>query len=226
MLDELSNVVDGFNSQKTIVIDAGIATQDNLEIIKRKQFKYLAVSRKKSYRDDFWQGSKEQQIKLSDKKTWLKVKLVRTKKEPYLLCHSQAKEAKEKAILERRLQKFAEGLQEINNGLKKIRTHKRYDKIIERIGRLKEKYGVGSLYDIEVKQAKRRSPPKLFSDKNPNGKAKEKDTFLLLGRASLDYVLLPFLVKDDDGVRAASQRFGQLTGIIVTDVSGRRTDQA
>jgi hypothetical protein len=173
MLDELSNVVDGFNCQKTIVIDAGIATEDNLEIIKRKQFKYLAVSRKKSYGDDFWQGSQEQQIKLSDEKTQLRVKLVKTKKESYLLCHSEAKEAKEKAILERRLKKFEEGLNGINEGLKKKRTHKKYDKIIERIGRLKEKYGVGSLYDIEVKQQKGVAT-KIIFNKNPNGKAKEK----------------------------------------------------
>ena len=173
MLDELSNVVDGFNPQKTIVIDAGIATEDNLEIIKRKQFKYLAVSRKKSYGDDFWQGSQEQQIKLSDEKTRLRVKLVRTKKESYLLCHSEAKEAKEKAILDRRLKKFEEALNGINEGLKKKRTHKKYDKIIERIGRLKEKYGVGSLYDIEVKQQKGVATKIIFT-KNPNGKAKEK----------------------------------------------------
>ena len=173
MLDELSSVVDGFNSQKTIVIDAGIATQDNLEIIKRKQFKYLAVSRKKSYGDDFWQGSQEHEIKLSDKKTRLRVKLVTTKKELYLLCHSEAKEAKEKAILDRRLKKFEEGLNGMNNGLKKKRTHKKYDKIIERIGRLKEKYGVGSLYDIDVKQQKGVAT-KIIFNKNPNGKAKEK----------------------------------------------------
>jgi len=39
----VSNVVDGFNPQKTIVIDAGIATEDNLEIIKRKQAKIYSV---------------------------------------------------------------------------------------------------------------------------------------------------------------------------------------
>jgi hypothetical protein len=173
MLDELSNVVDGFNRQKTIVIDAGIATEDNLQIIKRKQFKYLAVSRKRSYGDDFWQGSQEQQIKLSDEKTQLRVKLVKTKKESYLLCHSEAKEVKEKAILDRRLKKFEEALNGINKGLKKKRTHKKYDKIIERIGRLKEKYGVGSLYDIEVKQQKGVATKIIFT-KNPNGKATEK----------------------------------------------------
>jgi len=173
MLDELSSVVDGFNFQKTIVIDAGIAIEDNLEIIKRKQFKYLAVSRKKSYGDNFWQGSQEQEIKLSDQKTRLNVKLLKTKKESYLLCHSEAKEAKEKAILERRLKKFEEGLNGMNKGLKKKRTHKKYDQIIERIGRLKEKYGVGSLYDIDVKHEKG-VVTKIIFNKNPNGKAKEK----------------------------------------------------
>lgn len=173
MLDELSNVVDGFNSQKTIVIDAGIATGDNLEIIKRKQFKYLAVSRKKSYGDDFWQDSQEQQIKLSDQKTRLRVKLVKTKEESYFLCHSEAKEAKEKAILDRRLRKFEEGLNGIDKGLKKKRTHKKYDQIIERIGRLKERYGVGNLYDIDVKQEEGVVTSIIFN-KNPNGKAKEK----------------------------------------------------
>ncbi len=34
------------------------------------------------------------------------------------------------------------------------------------------------------------------------------------------------LVEDHDGVRAAAQGFGQLTGIVVADVSGRRADQA
>ena len=173
MLDELSNVVDGFNAQKTIVIDAGIASENNLAIIKRREFKYVAVSRKRSYGDDFWQNSQEQQIKLADKKSRLTVKLVKTKKESYLLCHSEAKEAKEKAILESRLKKFQAGLKKINNGLKKKRTHKKYDQIIERIGRLKEKYGVGSCYDIEVQQEKGVAGKIIFS-KNLHGKAKEK----------------------------------------------------
>ena len=34
------------------------------------------------------------------------------------------------------------------------------------------------------------------------------------------------LVEDDDRVRAAAQGFGQLTGIVVADVTGRRADQA
>jgi len=42
---------------------------------------------------------------------------------------------------------------------------------LERIGRLKEKYGVGSLYDIDVKQEKGVATNIIFNI-NPNGKAK------------------------------------------------------
>ncbi len=171
ILEELSNSIDEFNLQKTIVIDAGIATEDNLALIESKHFKYVAVSRKKSYGDDFWKDSTEKKIKLSDKKSQLRVKLVRTEDESYLLCHSEAKEAKEKAILERRINKFEESLTQLKEGLKRKRTHKKYEKIMERIGRLKGKYGVGNLYDIEVKHKKGVTTEINFS-KNPNGEAK------------------------------------------------------
>jgi hypothetical protein len=139
-----------FTSFKTIVIDAGIATEDNLKLISTRGFKYVAVSRKESYDDCFWNTGSEKEIKLADGKTNLKIKLVRTEKEGYLLCHSEAKEAKEMAIFERRTKKFEKELQKIKEGLGKKGTQKSYEKIFERIGRLKEKYKVGSLYDIVV----------------------------------------------------------------------------
>ena len=71
------------------------------------------------------------------------------------------------------MKKFEEGLDKIKEGLTKKRTHKKYDIIRERIGRLKEKYGVGSLYDIEVKQEKGVATEINFN-KNLHGKAKEK----------------------------------------------------
>ena len=66
--------------------------------------------------------------------------MVKTEEEGYLLCHSEAKEAKEMAIFERRTKKFEDELQKIKEGLGKKGTQKSYEKILERIGRLKEKY--------------------------------------------------------------------------------------
>jgi transposase len=172
ILNELLKVNDGFGVEKTIVIDAGIASEENIEIIKRKQFKYVAVSRKRSYPEDFWYGCAEKNLALYDKKTLLKVKLVKKDGEAWLHCHSELKEAKEKAILEKKLEKFEQALKKIQDGLKKKGTRKNYQSIAERIGRIKERYGVGSLYDIEIQHAEGKVTEIEYS-KNPKGKAKQ-----------------------------------------------------
>ncbi len=71
-MDELSEYTDTnlFNSRKTIVIDAGIATDDNLKIIKSKNYNYVAVSRKRSYGDNFWDNTEERKINLSRAKSF------------------------------------------------------------------------------------------------------------------------------------------------------------
>jgi hypothetical protein len=101
------------------------------------------------------------------------MKLVRTGEEAFLLCHSEAKEAKESAILLSREHKFEQALVEIKEGLGRPKTSKKYDKIIERIGRLKERYGVGNLYTIEVKHKEGKATDIQFK-KNGNAHAKEE----------------------------------------------------
>ena len=113
-------------------------------------------------------------MKLYDKKTKLKVKLVKKDGEAWLHCHSELKEAKEKAILEKKLEKFEQALKDIRDGLKKKGTRKKYESIIERIGRIKERYGVGSLYDIEIQQVEGNVTSIEYS-KNPKGKVKQKE---------------------------------------------------
>ena len=174
MLNALSKVHDGFGLEKTIALDAGIASDENIEIIKKKQLKYVAVSRRRSYPEDFWSGCTEKNLKLYDKKTGLKVKLVKQDGEAWLHCHSELKEAKEKAILEKKLEKFEQELKKIRDGLEKKGTQKKYKTIIERVGRIKERYGVGSLYDIEIQQVDGKVT-KIKYYKNPRGKAKQQE---------------------------------------------------
>ncbi|MBU4316120.1 MAG: IS1634 family transposase [Proteobacteria bacterium] len=145
MLDQL-----GTDTQKTIVMDAGIASESNLALIKGKGFKYVAVSRKRSYRDDFWQGSLEKNVLLSDGTTELKVRCVQEDGELFLQCHSIEKELKEKAILDKKSSRFEQEMKKLQEGLSKKNTQKKYAAIVEKIGRLKERYGVGSLYDITM----------------------------------------------------------------------------
>jgi len=175
MLNALSKLHDGFGHEKTIAFDAGIASDENIEIIKDKQLKYIAVSRRRSYPENFWSGCIEKDLKLYDKKTALTVKLVKQDGEAWLHCHSELKEAKEKAILEKKLDKFEQELKKIQDGLEKKGTRKKYRNIIERIGRIKERYGVGSLYDIEIQEIEGKVT-KIEYHKNPRGKAKQQKT--------------------------------------------------
>ena len=115
-----------FSSQRTIVMDAGIATEDNVALIKKSGFKYVAVSRKRTYADSFWSEEESEKIALSDGKTILSMKLARTEEEVFLLCHSEAKEAKESAILLRREEKFEQELLAMREGLKEKRKLKKY----------------------------------------------------------------------------------------------------
>jgi len=173
VLEQFKETEPGWFQQKTIVIDAGIASEDNLELIKGKGFKYLAVSRKRKFDDDFWDHATEDDVVLANGKSVLKTKLSRSGKETFLRCHSQEKEEKERSILNRRLRSFEEGLAKLDAGLSKKGTRKGYDSIIERIGRLKEKHGVGTLYDITVRRDGDQATAIEF-EKNPKGEAKEK----------------------------------------------------
>lgn len=161
-----------FSNERTIVMDAGIATEDTIALIKKNGYKYVVVSRKKSYDDSFWSEAVEEKIRLSDGKTTLSMRFVRTGEEAFLLCHSEAKEAKEKSILFLKEQRFEQELVSIKEGLVKTKRQKNYDKIIERIGRLKERYKVGNLYTIKVEQTDGKATDIQF-DKNDQAQAKE-----------------------------------------------------
>ena len=144
----LAGMLDQLGTDKTIVMDAGIASESNLALISGKGFKYVAVSRKRSYQDDFWQDSLEKDVLLSDGKTELKVKCVQKDGELFLQCYSIEKQLKEKAILDKKSNRFEQELKKLQEGLSK-KTQK-YETLVEKIGRLKERYGVGSLYDITI----------------------------------------------------------------------------
>jgi hypothetical protein len=180
ILDELSGEKNRFNPPKTIVIDAGIASEENIALINSRGLKYVAVSRRKSYGENFWDGSIEKQIRLSDGHPGLKVKLVKNDEEAFLHCHSKLKEEKEKAILAKKMEKFEKELLKMQDGINKKVSQKKYERIVERIGRIKERYGVGSLYSINLEKAGDKVI-KIDFNKNPNGIAKESK--------SGDYVL-------------------------------------
>lgn len=134
----------------TIVMDAGFATEENINWLKDNNYEYIVVSRKASNVSD----NIDSIIVKDQTGNKVQAQLVKNEQtdELELYCHSEAKEAKSKVIESKFTIRFEDELQKLVNGLHKKRATKSYEKILTRIGRLKEKYSkVSKLYDISVK---------------------------------------------------------------------------
>jgi transposase len=82
----------------------------------------------------------------------VEVRLIKQANEQVLYCRSDFKLQKEQAIMNFFRNRFEEGLKNINASLHKKGGIKKYDKVLERIGRLKEKnFSIAHYYKIAVK---------------------------------------------------------------------------
>ena len=71
--------------------------------------------------------------------------------EARLYCYSEARAKKERGIANRFAARFEGELKKLHDGLSRPRTHKRLDRVWQRIGRIREKSrGAGAHYDIDV----------------------------------------------------------------------------
>jgi len=120
-----------------IIMDAGIATEANLAWLAEHGYRYLVVRRAGARQFDETQAVTINTA--GGEPIRLQKEMGEDGKEVRLYCHSAGREAKETAMTARFMQGFEAGLQKIADGLLKPRAEKRHDKLLERIGRLKEK---------------------------------------------------------------------------------------
>ena len=148
----LGSILDGETSDKkrTVVIDAGIATEENIDFLKVSNYHYIAVNRGDA---PFESDYSQMQVIKEEPSKGIKVEVKRFihEGEAYIICRSERKKGKERGIRERVEDIFLERLEYYRNGLKLPNRLKSYKKIVEVIGRLKEKYPkAAKLYNVEV----------------------------------------------------------------------------
>lgn len=153
MLDDLDSH-SPLHSAKTVVIDAGIATEDNLQLIRDRGYHYVAVSRKrlKDYPADMAEHKIERQTGPNDK---YKVELAAFRPEGYkdtwMYVQSEQKRVKEQSMSLKLTQRFVQDLKQIQAALTKKGGTKKLEKVWERIGRTKEKHkNVSARYNIDL----------------------------------------------------------------------------
>lgn len=139
----------------TIVLDAGIASEVNIQWLKDKHYPYIVVSRKK--KKEIPSDVTMIAVKEDDKTNTVFVQAGLAKNqetgELELYCHSVDKEKKEESIKTKFQQRFEAELLKARNALHLRNGTKRYDKVVERIGRLKEKYKLVSHgYTVSVEK--------------------------------------------------------------------------
>jgi len=152
-----------------VVIDAGIASEENLKMILDNGYDYLCVSRSSLNKYIIEAGAttvsvtdnRKQKIELCQVKSG-------NKTDYYLKVESHTKELKERSMNEQFRSRFEAGLQKIADSLTKKGGVKQEDKVYERIGRLKQKFpSIQRYFDIvaevndlpETKQKKKVTEP-------------------------------------------------------------------
>lgn len=176
-LDEMLEDLEAYSSKKsrkTIVIDAGIATEKNLETIHQKGYKYVCVSRKRIKEYE----ATNTITKLTDrgkKKIELSVFKPKGFSDTWMQVQSEAKKLKETSMNDKLKQRFEEDISIIEKALTTKGGTKKINKVWERIGRAKQKNNrVSSNYEIKVVEENRQATALSWTIKQ--NKTKEDKT--------------------------------------------------
>jgi hypothetical protein len=152
IIEDLSKSTSHIDRKPTIVVDAGIASEDNLQLLKSKGYSYMCVSR--SGLSKYQIDTNSSPVKISDNKgqpiELQKVNIAKSK-DTYLKVNSYAKAQKEISMNEQFKKRFEMGLEQIKESLSKKSGIKTVEKVSERIGRQKQKYpSISKYYEINT----------------------------------------------------------------------------
>lgn len=132
-----------------IVLDAGIATKENLSWLRSNNYPYIVCVRRK--REPI---TPDLDYEIVCEKQGNLVKAARVEEESSeikIICHSLFKENKEQEWKKLTKQRFEAVLEKLAEGLGRKGRMKSYRKVVEKIGRLKQKYSrLSQYYTIDL----------------------------------------------------------------------------
>lgn len=167
-VDQMLQALEKRRGQKvgsTVVVDRGMAYQENLEQIQRRGHHYIVAGRQGDRNQWLDELEKEQDweeiIRIPSprnpfqKKTRVQIKRCQKGDEVYILCRSEGRQEKDRAIRETQQQRLIRDLEKLQARVERGRL-KKGEKIHQAIGRLQERYPrVGRYYRIEYDAHKR-----------------------------------------------------------------------
>jgi len=136
----------------TVILDAGISREENLHLLKSNGYDYIVVARNKPVSLSDIDPDHLTTIKYTGEEK-VEAALIEIEDENILYCKSSKRLVKEHAMQVQYQNRFESDLKLIKASLSKKGGIKRYEKVIERIGRLKERYSpIARFFSINLKQ--------------------------------------------------------------------------
>jgi transposase len=151
----LEKMIENLNAHQslfkpTIILDAGIATIENLAWLRKNEYTYVVSARQDAPSIDL----EGELVSVGDLHNLVKAALIKSEdnsEEKWLYCESEAKAAVASEMKQSFRKRFEEELKKLAEGLLKSKSRKKFIKVIERIGRLKEKHKrISGCYEINV----------------------------------------------------------------------------
>jgi transposase len=157
-----------FAAKPIVVIDAGIADEANLLMLKEKGYHYLCVTKAK-LKEYIAVNPDTKPVEIADKKgnkIALKAIAKPDCEDQFLHIRSEQKAVKEASMNAHYSARFEEELNNINTSIQKKGGTKKIEKVHERIGRIKERYPAANKhYSIDVQQDNQTATGLTFTKK-------------------------------------------------------------
>ena len=157
MLKDVVCQLDSSGEKPVIVMDAGIATEDNLKIIRSEKYNYDYVCVSRTVPKEYSKLSIKAEAIADNRgnKIELTKAMVEDKVDNFLHIKSDQKFKKEESIDNKLSTRLEAQLQEIKDKLPKKGTLKKTEKVHEKVGKIKANLSkIGWLYDIKYTEDK------------------------------------------------------------------------
>ena len=157
----------------TVIMDAGIATEENIAYLKEKELDWICVRRTNAPAVPIQEPEQAFETAGGVKiKAWELPELQESEPEPeeheikdqerFVYVHSEARQATEEQILASKCAKYEAALTKLHEGLSKPKYLKTYEKVLVKIGRLKEEYkAVSHTYEVTVTKKREPNMPRV-----------------------------------------------------------------
>lgn len=149
MLDDVATQLYTKGVKPVVVMDAGIATEDNLEIVKQRGYHYVCVSR--TTPKQYARLTNEATLLSDNRGNTIEVTKVSVEEKSDMFLHikSHQKQLKEQSIDDKLTGRFIDSMKYLKEGLSKPRRLKKTISVHEKVGRIKKQFSkVAKHYNI------------------------------------------------------------------------------